>query len=86
MTYYVVRLEGDGGEHSLRNQHQNSRGLALAETFAGMAGKADRFNRWASMNMVTLAQFSSHQLATARTEAARIAKLIDYPVVEDLDE
>ena len=86
VTYYVVRLEGDHAEGSLRNQYQNSRILALAQTVAGMAGKADRFNRWASMNMVTLAQFDSHQLATARYEAARIAKLIDYPVVEDLDE
>ncbi len=38
------------------------------------------------MNRVTLAQFDNHQLATARREAACIAKLIDYPVVEDLDE
>jgi MFS family permease len=85
-TYYVVRLEGDRREDSLRSQYRGSRVLTLSETVAGLAGKAERFNRWASMNMLTLAQFDSHELATARSEAASIAALIDYPVVEDLDE
>ncbi len=44
-TYYVVRLEGDRVEGSLRNQYQHPPVLTLVQTVAGMAGKGERFNR-----------------------------------------
>ena len=48
--------------------------------------RRDVFKRWASMNLVDLMRFEDNHLGQARQEAARIAALIDFPIVEDLDE
>ncbi len=86
VIYYVVRLEGDKKNESLAGQYEDSAVMELGTAMAGLVGKKERMLRWANMNLLNLMQFGEKELEAARKEAAHIAALIDFPVVEDLDE